>query len=148
MLNMTEAKSLKNPLNMLEEAARLIGDRGEQYGPPDRCFDAISKIATVMLDRPVSARDVAMVLLATKLARMVNSPKLADSYVDAINYLAFAARFAEVDSSTQGASIEDDIAAVAKRFAPVNVEKLNEEDTSLGDRRSGGHTGKSSGKGS
>lgn len=132
---------------MLEEAARLIGDRGEQYGPPDKCFENIAIISSVLLDRPVSAKDVALVLVATKLARMTHSPKLADSYVDAINYMAFAARFAKVDSSTQGASLEDDIAAVAKRFAPVKMEKLNEEDTSLSDRHSGGNSGKSSGKG-
>jgi hypothetical protein len=58
------------------------------------CFSRIAQIATLMLNKPVTPHDVAMVQLATKLGRLAYNPGHADSYLDAVNYTAFAAEFA------------------------------------------------------
>lgn len=61
-----------------------------------------------------------------------------DNYVDAMNYLAFAAQFAPIHEPpkiTQAfysvpiketGMVEDDIAEIAKRFAPVKQEDKSE----------------------
>lgn len=60
------------------------------------CFDNISKIASVLLGVQITPFEVAMIHVSTKLARIQASPAKDDSYIDAINYLAFAAQFSSV----------------------------------------------------
>jgi hypothetical protein len=79
-----------------------------------------------------------MVHVATKMARLQESRTLDDNYVDAMNYLAFAAQFAPIHEPpkiTQAiysvptkatGMVEDDIAEIAKRFAPVKQEDKSE----------------------
>jgi len=81
------------------------------------CFDRISKISTLILNKEISPYDVAMIMVALKLGRLQESRSLDDHYVDGINYMAFAAQFAKAQTSIETA-IGDDIAAMAKRFAP------------------------------
>jgi len=116
------------PTTVLDLASKILEDRGLQYGPADKCFKNIAQIASAILGREITPREVAIILVSTKLARMNESPQLADSYIDAINYLAFAAGFAKATMPTQGANLEDDIAALAKRFAPVKTENAYEKD--------------------
>lgn len=79
----------------LRSAAGTIGDRTNRYGTPDQCFYRIAKIASVMFDREVTPREVAIMLLCTKLGRIPERPDYDDNYVDGISYLAFAAHFSE-----------------------------------------------------
>jgi len=90
-----------------------LRDRAAQYGPEDQLFDRISRIATVMLDRIITPYDVAMIHVATKMARVASNPRHLDNYVDGVNYMAFAAQFAEIQTST---AEEEDIAAMARKF--------------------------------
>ena len=60
------------------------------------CFDNISKIASLLLGAQITPFEVAMVHVSTKLARIQASPTKDDSYIDVINYLAFAAQFSSV----------------------------------------------------
>lgn len=69
-----------------------------------------------MLDRVVTPYDVAMIHVATKMARIASSPRHADNYVDGVNYIAFAAQFAGIQTST---AEEEEIAALARKFAPA-----------------------------
>lgn len=71
-------------------------------------FDRISIVASVILNKPISAYDVSMIMVALKLARMQEARTYDDNYVDAINYLAFAAQFASSEESI-GVAVEDDI---------------------------------------
>ena len=48
-----------------------------------------------MLDKEITPRDVAIMLLCTKLGRIPERPDYEDNYVDGISYLAFAAHFSE-----------------------------------------------------
>ena len=92
-----------------------LKDRGGQYGPEDLLFDRASRIATVMLDRVVTPYEISLIHVATKMARMTANQAQTDNYVDSINYLAFAAQFAEVKMTT---AEQEEIAAMARRFAP------------------------------
>jgi hypothetical protein len=69
-----------------------------------------------MLDRVITPYEIAIIHVATKMARMTSDPKKADNYVDGVNYMAFAAQFAGIQTST---AEEEEIAALARKFAPV-----------------------------
>lgn len=105
-----------NHKDVLSSAVNTLRDRGGQYGPEDLVFDRISRIATVMLDRVITPYEIAIIHVATKMARMTSDPKKADNYVDGVNYMAFAAQFAGIQTST---AEEEEIAALARKFAPV-----------------------------
>jgi hypothetical protein len=107
---------MMNHKDVLSEAVGVLRDRGGQYGPEDLVFDRISRIATVMLDRVVTPYEVALIHVATKMGRMTSNPQKADNYVDAVNYMAFAAQFAGIKTST---AEDEEIAALARKFAPV-----------------------------
>jgi hypothetical protein len=79
-----------NPHETLKQCAALIGQRGQDYGGIEDNFQRIAAIASTVTGKPLTARDCAMVLVATKLARMAGSQDKRDNYLDAINYLAFA----------------------------------------------------------
>ena len=54
----------------LEEAANLIaGNRNKQYGEPSDNFVRISKIWSVILGVDITPEDVAMMMVAVKIAR-------------------------------------------------------------------------------
>ena len=108
---------MTNHTEILSTAARTLRDRNIQYGSEEMCFDRISKISTLILNKEISPYDVAMIMVALKLGRLQESRSLDDHYVDGINYMAFAAQFANTQTSIETA-IGDDIAAMAKRFAP------------------------------
>ena len=79
-----------NPHQTLEQCAALIGERGQDYGGIEDNFARIALIASTVTRTQITAHDVAMILVATKLARMAGSRDKDDNYLDAINYLAFA----------------------------------------------------------
>ena len=78
---------------VLQTAMRMLNMRGLEYGDPDKCFGDAAAIATVMLRRTVSKYEIAKILEAVKIAREAESPHKEDSYVDRINYVAFACQF-------------------------------------------------------
>ena len=88
-------------------------------------FDRISRIATVMLDRVVTPYDVAMIHVATKMARVASNPRHADNYVDGVNYMAIAAQFAGIQTTT---AEDEEIAALARRFAPAQAPDVPPQD--------------------
>lgn len=79
-----------DPHKTLNECAALIGERGQDYGGIEENFDRIAKIVTEIIGTPITAYEVSIVLVATKLARMSGARDKRDNYLDAINYLAFA----------------------------------------------------------
>ena len=116
---------MMNHKDVLSSAVNTLRDRGGQYGPEDMVFDRISRIATVMLDRVITPYDVAMIHVATKMARVASNPRHADNYVDGVNYMAFAAQFAGIQTST---AEEEEIAALARKFAPIQQQSEPPQD--------------------
>ena len=80
-----------NPRKILSASANLIDERGQSYGGIEENFLRIAIIASAVTKKDLTQWDVAMVLHATKLARMAGTGDKLDNYLDGINYLAFAA---------------------------------------------------------
>jgi len=99
-------------IDIMSQSAGIYNDRASQYGDMRDMLDHQAKLATLVLGKPITAYDIAMISHVMKLGRLKNDRTNLDSYIDGINYLAFAG----VISSSK--SIEDEIAAMAKKFAP------------------------------
>lgn len=106
--------------SIMQNAAKTYNERGEQYGNLENTHYRIAQIASLILGRPITPYDVAMIMHAVKLGRLQEDRANPDNYIDGINYFAFAGSFI---TATQ---VEDDIAAMAKRFAPIRQENANE----------------------
>lgn len=76
----------------VREGERVImGDRNNQYGPPTQDFDRTAAILNAMGYRrpggtPLVGHDVAILVMAVKLSRVVWSPEKFDHWVDLIGY--------------------------------------------------------------
>ena len=119
-----------NHTEILTTAASTLRERGHQYGPVELCFDRASQLASIRLNKAVSMYDVAIIMSCVKQARQTENPTLVDSFIDDVNYTAIAGQFA----AKQYDLIEDEIAAMAKRFAPKrgNLNAENHSDNNGG----------------
>lgn len=75
---------------MLAQAGAIIsGERDVQYGGPEDNFGRIAKIWSVLFDREFTTEDVAMAMVAVKVARYAsNSGFQPDTWVDIAGYAA------------------------------------------------------------
>jgi len=72
--------------NILEEAIELTSkDRRDQYGHPREDFDRTARIASILLGKELSAREVVLILLVMKLSRNAHKYKR-DTLVDIAGY--------------------------------------------------------------
>lgn len=78
-------------MSILDEASKAVVERGAVYGPPGLNFTRIADLLNILLDaklaRPLTPSDVAIIGVATKLARLMETPWHHDSVVDAAGYL-------------------------------------------------------------
>ena len=72
----------------LSDAGDTLGDRGLEYGDPRDNLLRIYRISRVLGIQLRDPADVALLFIATKLSRMVESPGREDSYIDLIGYAA------------------------------------------------------------
>jgi hypothetical protein len=85
-----------HPGDLLTLAFELINARGNEYDNAasiDQNYRETAAVASVIIGKPLTARDVAMIMTCIKLVRSKSSPEKLDNYVDAMNYMAFAACF-------------------------------------------------------
>lgn len=107
-------------------SARILNERGQEYGSVEPCFQRIASMASLLLNRNVSPFEVCIFHIATKLARSVESPTKSDTWIDLINYAAFAGQFSELrghgNEAVNLAQMEADLTAaeIARKFAPKN----------------------------
>ena len=113
--------TMTNHTDILKQAATILGDRGRRYGSVEETFDRCAKLATIILGKQVTMYDAAIILSTMKMARITSTPSLDDNYVDGINYLAFASQFSTSEEQAKTA-LEEDIAAMARKFAPRRAE--------------------------
>lgn len=74
-------------IELLSEAIELTGgDRNEAYGDPVLNHQHIADIFNAVTGRNLSAREIVLVHVATKLARRARNPTHRDSYVDGMAY--------------------------------------------------------------
>ena len=88
-----------NHRDILNSAITTIGQRGQEYGDVLPSFVRAANIASSVLDRKITAFDVAAIMVAVKLSRLANNREHTDSWVDLVAYTAFAAQFAAPHSS-------------------------------------------------
>jgi hypothetical protein len=80
---------------VIAEASRLInGDRARDYGDASESFARLAALWSAVLCAPVAAHQVALCLLQLKVSRLCVTPTHADSWADAIGYLALGAEVA------------------------------------------------------
>lgn len=86
---------------VLIQASELIdGARHQNYGSAHKNFDDIARIWSVLRDGSkdeFDGVDVAMFMIATKLARLMKSPNNPDHWVDIAGYAALGAEIATMD---------------------------------------------------
>jgi hypothetical protein len=72
----------------LEVAREILDDRGIEYGDPRDNLLRIWRICRTLNIQLRDPSELALVYIATKLSRMVESPQREDSYIDLIGYAA------------------------------------------------------------
>ena len=86
----------------IEDAQSTLNDRGFEYGDPRHNLLRIYKLCRTFGIQLRDPADLALVFIATKLSRMVESPGREDSYFDLIGYAAILARTRFTDWSEFG----------------------------------------------
>jgi hypothetical protein len=84
--------------DILYKAADILNERGAVYGDIEDMFRDTAELATIVLGKEISPYDVTTIMEMLKLRRRRSSPKLADNYIDNVNYTAFSAQFALGDN--------------------------------------------------
>ena len=96
---------------VLYKSAEILNDRNAMYGDIKDVFRHAAQIASLISGKDYVEYDISVVMEAIKLARRRANPKLADHYIDNINYTAFSAQFALNDHEGENP------AAVAQQLA-------------------------------
>jgi hypothetical protein len=76
----------------LESASDTLRERGLEYGDPRNNLLRIFKLARILGVQLRDPSDIALIFLATKLSRIVESPGRQDSYLDLIGYSGILAQ--------------------------------------------------------
>lgn len=85
---------------VLRGAETLVrGDRQAEYGPPEVSFARIAcewnrHLRNTDREGELAPADVALMMARLKLARLAETPRHLDSYIDAAGYIALAAELA------------------------------------------------------
>tara|TARA_Y100000590_G_C15230229_1_gene829790 strand:- start:62 stop:340 length:279 start_codon:yes stop_codon:yes gene_type:complete len=81
----------KNRIDLLKKAIEYTdGARLKDYGSPVDNHQNIANIFNAITDKQLTAKDIALVQVATKLARLKSSPKKDDHYIDIMAYIGIA----------------------------------------------------------
>ena len=93
-------KNVSPRAKMLAEASSIIsGARDKQYGGPEDNFERIAKIWSVIFGIEVTKEDVAMAMVAVKVARYASKSGFQpDTWVDIAGYAACGYEVGEIDS--------------------------------------------------
>jgi len=91
---------MSEKVSVLEEAHKIIyGDREKTYGKPSKNLEVIADMWTAYVssrfgekDGHFTAKDVAVMMILLKAARLGNSPDHRDSVVDICGYAALIER--------------------------------------------------------
>lgn len=89
------------PSTIEDKASYLVrkGPRQQTYGHPRGDFDRVALMWQAILGVPVTAEQVAVMMIAFKLARLSQTPQHQDSKIDVIGYTICLDRLQEYDSA-------------------------------------------------
>lgn len=86
---------------ILKRANEIInGERQDRYGNAENNFDLIGDLWSAYLGKDIIATDVAHMMTLFKIARAKTGVGDADSYIDAVGYMAIGGEIAEKDRKT------------------------------------------------
>lgn len=71
---------------VLWELEEILGKRGDNYGTPEENFQRISNLWSDWLGITVDSKDVGVMLILLKIARLRNKPDHFDSFLDIAGY--------------------------------------------------------------
>lgn len=72
---------------ILDKAKELInGPRAQEYGPPKDNFARIATMWSLILKTDISAEQVALMMIALKMTRLIQSTDHKDSWIDIAGY--------------------------------------------------------------
>lgn len=108
--------------DIMTEAARLYNERGRQYGDMRSVLERTANIASLIIGKTITAHEIALVLHSAKLARLDNDRMNPENYTDGVNYYAYAGELILGDRKNPMDEIDDGVAALAAKFAPVRNE--------------------------
>ena len=114
-------------MDILNQATTILDQRGRRYGSMEEGFERASTIASTILGKQITVFDLAIIMTSIKLARITSSQTLDDNYIDGINYLAFAGQFSTAEEQV-AVALEEDIAAMARKYAPRKYEVVSNTD--------------------
>ena len=77
----------------MQKALDIQVERAVHYGPFEEAIESIARISSELTGKQITAWDVCMVHAATKMRRLSTTKNHEDSYVDLMNYAAFAYTF-------------------------------------------------------
>lgn len=72
-------------MTILEEAAEVVDNRNDNYGHPRENFENIAAFWTLILNSEVNPEQVALCMIAVKIARQLHKPNR-DNLVDICGY--------------------------------------------------------------
>lgn len=87
--------------DVLNEAISIIYERENKYGEFDITAYRTATLQTIIHEEPRRAEQWCLDMVATKLARIYNSPDHLDNYLDAICYLAQAAHLVKTNNEVE-----------------------------------------------
>lgn len=101
---MSNKKDISQRERMLHDAASIIsGQRDKQYGGPEENFGRIADLWTVIFNRKFTKEEVAMAMIAVKLARHASNYGFQpDTWTDIAGYAAcgYEVGISEAEDST------------------------------------------------
>jgi hypothetical protein len=95
-MDTTGAKPLRAK-DILTNAADTIAERGLTHGHYDLTMLRTSKLWSDFLEREIDPADVAICMALVKLARLMETRTVGDSWLDAVAYFAIAGELAVKD---------------------------------------------------
>lgn len=116
---------MTNHSDILTQAVVTLADKNRRYGNVADTFDRAALIATTILGKHITLYDVSVIMHAMELAKISSVPTEDRHYVDGINFLSLAAQFSQSEEQASVA-LEQDIAAMARKFAPVKYQQEQE----------------------
>lgn len=83
-----------NKTDALQRALTAVEERGESYGDVRENHERIADLWSVVFGHPIEPEQVALAMTCVKIARLIETPDHADSWVDIAGYGACGAEIA------------------------------------------------------
>lgn len=86
---------MMNHKEVLQSAVSTLTDRADLYGSEEVLFERACTMYNLLTGQSLTPFEANAFMVCLKLARMRFDQKVADNYIDTINYISFMAQFAQ-----------------------------------------------------